>query len=77
MGIGLSNAYYPASSVNATEVASRFGTSLISSALGNILPEFWPDIHEKLFHKRTKPKDESGAPKPPAPAIKQGSAELR
>jgi hypothetical protein len=53
MGIALSNAYYPASSVNGTEVASRFGTSLVSSALSNILPEFWPDIRQKL---RRKPK---------------------
>jgi len=77
MGIGLSNVYYPASSVNGTEIASRFGTSLISSALSNILPEFWPDIHQKLFHRKGKPKDGSGAPKAPAPAIKQGAAELR
>jgi hypothetical protein len=53
MGIALSNAYYPASSVNGMEVASRFGTSLVASALSNILPEFWPDIRQKL---RRKPK---------------------
>jgi hypothetical protein len=52
MGIGLSNAYYPASSVNGTEIASRFATSLASSAFNNLLPEFWPDIHRKLFHHR-------------------------
>jgi hypothetical protein len=57
MGIALSNAYYPAPSVNGTEVASRFGTSLMSSALGNILPEFWPDIHQKFFRRKVKPKD--------------------
>ena len=56
MGIALSNAYYPASSVNGTEVASRFGTSLVSSALGNILPEFWPDMRQKFFARKTKPK---------------------
>jgi hypothetical protein len=53
MGIALSNAYYPASSVNASEVGYRFGTSLVASALSNILPEFWPDIRQKL---RRKPK---------------------
>lgn len=57
MGIALSNAYYPESSVNGTEVASRFGTSLVSSALSNILPEFWPDIHQRVFHRKVKPKD--------------------
>ncbi len=51
MGIGLSNAYYPAASVNAAEVAKRFGTSLAASALFNILPEFWPDIRQKIFHR--------------------------
>jgi hypothetical protein len=48
MGIALSNAYYPDPSVNGAEVGSRFGTSLAASAVGNLLPEFWPDIREKL-----------------------------
>jgi hypothetical protein len=52
MGIGLSNAYYPDKSVNVTEVASRFGTSLVASALANILPEFWPDMKQKFFHHK-------------------------
>lgn len=59
LGIGLSNAYYPDSSVNGEEVASRFGTSLIATALGNLLPEFWPDIHQKFFHRKPR------APIPP------------
>ena len=59
MGIALSNTYYPAPSVNGTEVASRFGTSLMSAALGNILPEFWPDIRQKFFHRKVKLKDAS------------------
>jgi hypothetical protein len=53
-GIALSNAYYPDSSVNATEVGYRFGTSIMASALSNLLPEFWPDIHEKFFHHRPR-----------------------
>jgi hypothetical protein len=52
MGIGLSNAYYPPASVNALEMGSRVGTSLISSALGNLLPEFWPDVRAKLARYR-------------------------
>ncbi len=52
MGIALSNAYYPDSSVNGEEVGTRFGTSLIASALGNLLPEFWPDFHQKFFHRK-------------------------
>ena len=44
MGIGLSNAYYPPKSVSAGEMESRLLTSMAASALGNLLPEFWPDI---------------------------------
>ena len=52
LGIGLSNAYYPNRSVNGTEVATRFGTSLVAASLSNILPEFWPDIKQKVFHHK-------------------------
>jgi hypothetical protein len=50
MGIALSNAYYPPKSVVGSEVAYRTFTSLLASALGNLLPEFWPDIKEKWAH---------------------------
>jgi hypothetical protein len=52
MGIALSNAYYPPASINAPEMGSRVGTSLLSSALGNLLPEFWPDFKSKLARYR-------------------------
>jgi hypothetical protein len=55
MGIALSNAYYPSKSVNGQEVAERTLTSFSASALGNLLPEFWPDVREKwnrLKHKQ-------------------------
>jgi hypothetical protein len=55
MGIALSNVYYPDASVSASEVGYRFGTSLLASALSNILPEFWPDIHDKFFHRKPPP----------------------
>ena len=55
MGIALSNAYYPDPSVNGPEVASRFGTSLAASSVGNLLPEFWPDIKEKLTRHKPHP----------------------
>lgn len=63
LGIALSNAYYPGSSVNGEEVATRFGTSLLSNALGNLLPEFWPDIHEKLFRRKAR----ASSPPPASP----------
>jgi hypothetical protein len=52
MGIALSNAYYPNSSVSGSVVATRLGTSLVASALSNILPEFWPDIRQKFFRRK-------------------------
>jgi len=54
MGIALSNAYYPDSSVSAGEVGYRFATSAAATALTNLLPEFWPDIHEKFFHHKPR-----------------------
>ena len=52
MGIALSNSYYPGRSVSGLVTESRFVSSLTSSALGNLLPEFWPDFKEKLAHWR-------------------------
>jgi hypothetical protein len=51
LGIGLSNVYYPRSSITFSENGSRFLTSLSASAFGNLLPEFWPDIRRKFQHK--------------------------
>jgi hypothetical protein len=52
LGIGLSNAYYPSQSVNGSVTGSRFVTSLTSASLGNLLPEFWPDIKQKLHRRK-------------------------
>jgi len=52
MGIGLSNAYYPPANRTRGEMESRLLTSFSSSALGNLLPEFWPDIKAKLARYR-------------------------
>jgi hypothetical protein len=62
MGIALSNAYYPDSSVSGKEVASRFGTSFAAAALSNLLPEFWPDVHQKFFRRRHTPSPPPAAP---------------
>jgi len=50
LGIALSNAYYPPQSVSRGEMESRIATSMAAAALGNLLPEFWPDIKAKLAH---------------------------
>jgi len=52
MGIALSNAYYPPKSVNTGEMESRLITSFAAGAMGNLLPEFWPDIRSKLARYR-------------------------
>jgi hypothetical protein len=57
MGIGLSNVYYPPKSVSRVEMESRLATSLAAAALGNLLPEFWPDIKAKLAHYRHGARD--------------------
>lgn len=54
MGIALSDAYYPRGSVGGGELESRVITSLAASALGNLLPEFWPDVKQKIAHLRHK-----------------------
>jgi hypothetical protein len=56
MGIGLSNAYYPRADQNGKEMSSRLVTSFSAAAVTNLLPEFWPDIKQKLFTpKKPKP----------------------
>lgn len=54
LGIALSNAYYPGKSVSGSVTSGRFDSSMSSSALGNLLPEFWPDFKEKLDRWRHK-----------------------
>jgi hypothetical protein len=64
LGIALSNAYYPPKSVNGAEMAERTATSLTASALGNLLPEFWPDIKEKLNHLKHRRQSPEPASQP-------------
>jgi len=51
MGIALSNAYYPSSNVNRSVVDSRFVSSILGASFGNLLPEFWPDVKQKLARR--------------------------
>ena len=54
LGIAASNLYYPRSSVSGSVVESRFGTSLMGAVTGNLLSEFWPDIHQRLLRVKTR-----------------------
>ena len=57
MGIALSNAYYPDRNVNGSVVAGRFLSSYVGGAVSNLLPEFWPDIREKLLKRKQRLKN--------------------
>lgn len=61
MGIALSNAYYPDRDINGSVVAGRFLSSYVGGAVSNLLPEFWPDVRQKLFKRKRRPKDSSQA----------------
>lgn len=53
-GAGLTAAYYPEASINATVVARTWGTSVGGAAVGNLFDEFWPDIRDAVFHHNRK-----------------------
>jgi hypothetical protein len=57
LGIGASNAYYPAGSVRGPVMVDRIYTSLLGGVTGNLMSEFWPDVQRFLqqknpFHKK-------------------------
>ncbi len=49
LGIAASNSYYPGSSRRGIVMAGRIETSLFSDVTGNLMAEFWPDIHDRFF----------------------------
>lgn len=53
MAIGLSNAYYPSSNVNGATVSSHFVSNAIGASVGNLLPEFWPDLKQRFTRRRS------------------------
>jgi hypothetical protein len=52
MGIAASNLYYPPASVRWSVMAGRLDTSMFGGLTGNLMSEFWPDIHDKFFHHK-------------------------
>ncbi len=52
MGIAASNLYYPGASVRWSVMAGRLDTSMFGGLTGNLMSEFWPDIHDKFFHRK-------------------------
>jgi hypothetical protein len=51
---GLSNVYYPESDRGFGLTMSRSAIALLYGSLGGLSDEFWPDISQRLFHKRHK-----------------------
>jgi hypothetical protein len=49
---GISNAYYPSSDRGFGLTVSRSSIALGYGMAGGLFDEFYPDIHDKLFHKR-------------------------
>jgi hypothetical protein len=61
---GISNVYYPPANRGFGLTMSRSGISLLYGSLGGLLDEFWPDIDQKLFHKKkNKPSNPAQPPK--------------
>jgi hypothetical protein len=51
---GLSNVYYPSSDRGFGLTMSRSTIALGYGSVGGLVDEFWPDISQRLFHKRNK-----------------------
>jgi hypothetical protein len=49
MGIVFSDLYYPQASVNGSVLWSRVGTSMMGSAVANMMSEFWPDLRTRVL----------------------------
>lgn len=49
MGIVTSELYYPEASRNGSVIWSRVGTSMMGTAIGNLMSEFWPDLRTRVL----------------------------
>lgn len=50
--IGISNLYYPPSARRGDVMMGRVVSQLTGDVMGNLMSEFWPDVRNKLFHKK-------------------------
>jgi len=48
---GVSSRYYPHHEREAGEILERWASQLLNDGVGNVFQEFWPDIHQKFFHR--------------------------
>lgn len=52
MSTGLSYTYFPPASRNAEAMALEFVSDVFGSGFANLAIEFWPDVRQKIFHRR-------------------------
>ncbi len=45
----VSSRYYPREARSSGQTLERWASQLINDGVGNVIQEFWPDIHQKLF----------------------------
>jgi hypothetical protein len=48
----VSSLYYPRQERGAGKVLERWTSQFLNDGVSNIIQEFWPDIHDKLVHRR-------------------------
>ncbi len=53
--VGISNAYYPAANRSFSSNFTNWGLQMGIDAFGNVLKEFWPDIHNRFSKKKSSP----------------------
>jgi hypothetical protein len=51
--VALSNLYYPGDTRNANDNVKKLGVAVGTDALSQVLKEFWPDIKNKFFKKKS------------------------
>lgn len=51
VGAVVSSRYYPSEARTAGQTLERWASQLINDGVGNVIQEFWPDIHQKFFNQ--------------------------
>jgi hypothetical protein len=52
MEAGLANLYYPSQERGFSKTAANWAAQIEAASLNNIIREFWPDIHRRLFRQK-------------------------
>lgn len=52
---GISNLYYPAADRSLANTADKWGEQIALDTFFNVAKEFWPDVRNRLFKRRSEP----------------------